>query len=377
LKPKSEKSRFERKNMNSKQLRNVEWSMLICTIILVAIGLFALFSASKATELEDFKKQIMWAVVSIPILLITMFIDYKIIAKLSIGFYILSIILLIVVLLTSAVNGATSWFSLGPISIQPAEFAKIAVVLFLANVMSKMSRTEINKPLKLLMLIGIIIVPVVLIVLQPDYGTAMAYIFATAIMLYVAGINKRYIILTLLILIISLPLLYFFVLPEHAKLRIDVYLNPYLDPRGAGYNIIQSKLAIGAGRLVGQGWMNGTQTHLGFLYPKTTDFIFAVIGEEMGFITCAGIIIMYIVLITRSITVAKNARDDLGSYIAAGIVRNTAFPRFRKYRNDNGTITYHRCAPSIYKLWRKLNAYKYDSNRTIAKYKLSTSKINV
>ena len=166
-------------------------------------------------------------------------------------------------------------------------------------------------------------------------------------------------------------------LPEHAKLRIDVYLNPYLDPRGAGYNIIQSKLAIGAGRLVGQGWMNGTQTHLGFLYPKTTDFIFAVIGEEMGFITCAGIIIMYIVLITRSITVAKNARDDLGSYIAAGIVRNTAFPRFRKYRNDNGTITYHRCAPSIYKLWRKLNAYKYDSNRTIAKYKLSTSKINV
>lgn len=363
--------------MNSKQLRNVEWSMLICTIILVAIGLFALFSASKATELEDFKKQIMWAVVSIPILLITMFIDYKIIAKLSIGFYILSIILLIVVLLTSAVNGATSWFSLGPISIQPAEFAKIAVVLFLDNVMSKMSRTEINKPLKLLMLIGIIIVPVVLIVLQPDYGTAMAYIFATAIMLYVAGINKRYIILTLLILIISLPLLYFFVLPEHAKLRIDVYLNPYLDPRGAGYNIIQSKLAIGAGRLVGQGWMNGTQTHLGFLYPKTTDFIFAVIGEEMGFITCAGIIIMYIVLITRSITVAKNARDDLGSYIAAGIVRNTAFPRFRKYRNDNGTITYHRCAPSIYKLWRKLNAYKYDSNRTIAKYKLSTSKINV
>ena len=180
--------------MNSKQLRNVEWSMLICTIILVAIGLFALFSASKATELEDFKKQIMWAVVSIPILLITMFIDYKIIAKLSIGFYILSIILLIVVLLTSAVNGATSWFSLGPISLLGVEFAKIAVVLFLANVMSKMSRTEINKPLKLLMLIGIIIVPVVLIVLQPDYGTAMAYIFATAIMLYVAGINKRYII---------------------------------------------------------------------------------------------------------------------------------------------------------------------------------------
>ena len=305
--------------MNSKQLRNVEWSMLICTIILVAIGLFALFSASKATELEDFKKQIMWAVVSIPILLITMFIDYKIIAKLSIGFYILSIILLIVVLLTSAVNGATSWFSLGPISIQPAEFAKIAVVLFLANVMSKMSRTEINKPLKLLMLIGIIIVPVVLIVLQPDYGTAMAYIFATAIMLYVAGINKRYIILTLLILIISLPLLYFFVLPEHAKTRIDVFLNPNLDPRGSGYNVIQSKLAIGSGEFLGMGLLKGNQTQLGFLYPKTTDFIFAVIGEEMGFIIAATVIITYVILITRAIYIAKTAKDSLGAYISMGI----------------------------------------------------------
>ena len=115
-------------------------------------------------------------------------------------------------------------------------------------------------------------------------------------------------------------MLYFFVLPEHARLRIDVYLNPYLDPRGAGYNIIQSKLAIGAGRLFGEGWLNGTQTHLGFLYPKTTDFIFAVIGEEMGFVSCTAIIILYIVMITRAINVAKTARDDLGSYIATGIV---------------------------------------------------------
>ena len=131
-----------------------------------------------------------------------------------------------------------------------------------------MSRKEINKPLKLIVIFGIVAIPVILIILQPDYGTAMAYIFALSVILFVAGIKKRYIITTLLLIIIALPLLYFFVLPEHAKLRIDVYLNPYLDPRGAGYNIIQSKLAIGAGRLLGQGWMNGTQTHLGFLYPN-------------------------------------------------------------------------------------------------------------
>ena len=256
----------------------------------------------------------------IPVLIATFLVDYRVIAKISIGFYIISIILLIAVLLTSAINGATSWFSIGPISIQPAEFAKIAVVLFLANIMAKMSKNEINRPLKLLMILGIAIVPILLIILQPDYGSAMAYIVATALMLYVAGIKKRYIITAILLVVIAVPVLYFFVLPEHARLRIDVYLNPYLDPRGAGYNIIQSKLAIGAGRLFGEGWMNGTQTHLGFLYPKTTDFIFAVIGEEMGFVTCTAIIIMYIIMITRAINVAKTARDDLGSYIAIGIV---------------------------------------------------------
>lgn len=338
--------------MNKKYLKNTEWSILICTIILISIGLLALYSASKSSELGDLKKQVLWVIISIPVLIITTLVDYKIIAKLSIGFYILSIILLIAVLLTSAINGATSWFNIGTISIQPAELAKIAVVLFLANIMSKMSKEETNKPIKLAMILGIVLLPVLLIVLQPDYGTAMAYIVATVVMLYVSGIKKRYIITAFLLVIIAVPILYFFVLPEHAKLRIDVYLNPYLDPRGAGYNIIQSKLAIGAGKLFGQGWMKGTQTHLGFLYPKTTDFIFAVIGEEMGFITCCSIIILYITLITRAITVAKTAKDDLGSYIAAGIVRNTNISCFRKYRNDNGTFTYNRCAITIYKLWR-------------------------
>ncbi len=306
--------------MNRKQLKNIEWSILICTVILITIGSFALYSATLASDLEDLKKQLIWVVVSIPVLILVMIIDYKAIAKISVVYYLISIILLVAVLLTSAINGATSWFNIGGVSIQPAEFAKIAVVLFLANVMSKMSKKEINKPLKLVMLVGIVLLPVLLIVLQPDYGTAMAYIIAAVVMLYVAGINKRYIIVSFLLLGIGIPMLYFFVLPEHAKLRIDVYLNPYLDPRGAGYNIIQSKLAIGAGRLVGQGWLNGTQTHLGFLYPKTTDFIFAVIGEEMGFVACAVIIILFITLITRAINVAKTAKDDLGSYIAAGIV---------------------------------------------------------
>ena len=139
-------------------------------------------------------------------------------------------------------------------------------------------------------------------------------------MLFVAGIDKKYIIVSFMLLVILVPIMYFFILPDHAKSRIDVYLNPDLDPRGAGYNIIQSKIAIGAGKLFGMGLLKGTQTHLGFLYPKTTDFIFAMIGEELGFITCGLIIVIYVILITKSINIAKTARDDLGSYIATRIV---------------------------------------------------------
>ena len=110
-----------------------------------------------------------------------------------------------------------------------------------------------------------------------------------------------------------------YVLPEHAKTRIEVFLNPNLDPRGSGYNIIQSKLAIGAGQLLGMGLLKGNQTQLGYLYPKTTDFIFSVIGEELGFIFAGAIIVLYVIMITKSIKVAKTAKNDLGSYIAIGI----------------------------------------------------------
>ena len=308
--------------MNKRQLKNAEWSILITTILLIVVGLVAQYSATLSSDLADFKKQIIWLVVSIPIFLITIIIDYRTIAKASIVFYIVCLILLLTVLFTSAVNGARSWFSIGPISIQPGEFAKIAVVLLLATTINKINKREhgkINSPLKLIETIGICLLPVILIALQPDYGTAMSYIVSLLFMLFVAGINKKYIFISILLIIVLVPVMYFFVLPEHAKSRIDVYLNPYLDPRGAGYNIIQSKIAIGAGGLIGLGWLKGTQTHLGFLYPKTTDFIFSVIGEEMGFAVTAGIVIVYVILITKAIYIAKTAKDDLGSYIATGI----------------------------------------------------------
>ncbi len=308
--------------MRKRELKNIEWSLLIIAIILCIIGLVALFSATQETEYGDFKKQCIWLAVSLVIMLGVMLIDYDLLVKISPIFYGIFVILLIAVLFTPEINGATSWFDIGFFSFQPGEFAKVFVILFLALAITKIQergRNEINRPTRLLILLAILGLPVLLIIKQPDYGTAAAFIVATALMLITAGIDKKYIIITTILVLISIPLLYNFILPEHAKQRIDIFLNPESDPRGAGYNIIQSKLAIGAGGLTGMGLLKGNQTQLGFLYPKTTDFIFAVIGEEMGFIVAGAVIILYVFLVTKCLYVAKTAKDEAGALIATGI----------------------------------------------------------
>lgn len=308
--------------MRKRELKNVEWSLIVVATILSIIGLVALFSATQGTEYDEFYKQCIWLVISLVTMIIVMMVDYDIIVKFSKIFYGIFIVLLIAVLFTTPVNGATSWFDIGSFSFQPGEFAKVFVILFLAFSISKIQRKgrdEINKPSKLLIILAIVAVPVLLIIKQPDYGTAAAFLVATVLMLISAGLDKKYIIITSILVVIFIPLLYNFVLPEHAKTRIDIFLNPESDPRGAGYNIIQSKLAIGAGGLTGMGFLKGNQTQLGFLYPKTTDFIFAVIGEEWGFIVAGTVIILYVLLVTKCLYVAKTAKDETGSLIATGI----------------------------------------------------------
>lgn len=271
---------------------------------------------------DELVKQLVWLGISIPVVILVMSIDYGLILKISPIAYCIMLILLIAVLFTKPINGATSWFTIGSFSIQPSEFAKIFVILTLAFTICKIQQKDknnISKPLKLCVCLLVVAIPVLLIIKQPDYGTAIAFIIATVFMLFVSGINKKYIIVSIVSAIIILPVLYMFILPEHAKTRIDVYLNPDLDPRGSGYNIIQSKLAIGSGQLLGMGITQGNQTQLGYLYPKTTDFIFSVIGEEMGFIAAGLIIVLYVILITKIIYVAKTAKDDEGAYISIGI----------------------------------------------------------
>ena len=347
-----------------KKLRKMEWWILICAIILCGIGLVALFSASYDSNLDEFKKQAVWIGVSLGIMIVIMFIDYKILIKLSPILYGIAIISLIAVLFTKPISGARSWFVIGDdlISFQPAEISKVFIILFLSYVISiiqRKGRSEINKITKLGIILATIAIPVLLIIIEPDYGTATAYIIAFAI------------------IIIVVPLIYNFVLPKHAKSRIDTFLHPESDPRGAGYNILQSKLAIGSGQVTGMGILQGNQTQLGYLYPKSTDFIFSVIGEEMGFVVACSVILLNVVIITKSIQIAKGTKDETGSYVAAGICGIFLFHTLENVGMTMGLLPITGVPLLFVSYGRKFNDNKLFVPWNFAKYKWAKKERNV
>lgn len=183
--------------MRRRELKNMEWGLLVVAIILSIIGIVALFSATQETEYDEFKKQIIWFAVSLIVMVIVMLTNYETLVKLSPIFYGIFLILLVAVLFTKPVNGATSWFDIGGFSFQPSEFAKVAVILFLAFIISKIQERyveDINKPSRLLIIFVAVAIPLLLIIKQPDYGTAMAFCIALAMILFTAGIDKKYII---------------------------------------------------------------------------------------------------------------------------------------------------------------------------------------
>ena len=368
--------------MNVRNFRKIEWWIPLCAIILCGIGLVALFSASYDSGLDEFKKQAMWMGISIGIMVVVMLIDYKVLIKLSPILYGIAILSVIAVLFTKPISGARSWFVIGNdlFSFQPAETAKVFVILFLAYVIStiqKNGRDEINRIPKLAIILLTIAVPVLLIIIEPDYGTATAYIIAFLVMIFVAGIDKKYIISAIALVIIAVPLIYNFVLPQHAKSRIDKFLHPESDPKGAGYNILQSKLAIGAGEVTGMGVLKGNQTQLGYLYPKTTDFIYSVIGEEMGFVVACSVILLNVVIITKSIQVAKGIKDDAGSYVAAGIAGIFLFHTLENIGMTMGLLPITGVPLLFVSYGRKFNDNKFLMFRNFTKYKQSKKKWNV
>ena len=238
----------------------MDWGILICSLALLAIGLVALMSATQNSDYTEIKKQIQWFFISIPIIILVVSIDYEVIAKFSPVFYGIFILLLIGVLFTEPINGARSWYDLKVFQFQPAEFAKVFVILFLAYIMTKIQewkKDEINRPTRLLLVLLALAVPMLLIIKQPDFGTAMAFLVAISFMLFVSGIKKRYIISSIAIVVISVPLAYMYILPDHAKKRIDVFLDPTIDPRGSRIQYNTVKISNRIWSIIRNGYIKG------------------------------------------------------------------------------------------------------------------------
>ncbi|MBR5228042.1 MAG: rod shape-determining protein RodA [Clostridia bacterium] len=303
--------------------RNADYILIGLAVLLVGFGIIGIYSAGfNSSDTTEYIKQLIWFGIGAVIMLLTWLIDYNVLGKLSYVGYGVFLVLLVAVLFTTPVNNATSWFDLGFFTFQPSELMKIVYILMLAKILDKTTfkdKKSINKLKNLGIILAVFLVPFLLILKQPDFGTAIVFAFITFFMLYKAGISYKYIIIAFLVILALIPLVYMFVLSDYQQNRIKVFLNPELDPLDSGYNAIQSKIAIGSGKLTGTGLLQGTQTQFGYLPVKSSDFIFSAIAEELGFIVCVIIILVYVIMIFRMINISNTAKDRFGSIVSIGI----------------------------------------------------------
>ena len=323
------------------QKKNKQVSVLtILSIISSLYGLLLIASATYSTgSLTNVIVHSAAIVIGITLMLVLKALDYEILIELSKIIFVIYNALLILVLVIGtgrAETGTNGWISLGPVNIQPSEFAKIGfIITFGAHLYSV--GANINKIKNLALLMLHLCIPLGLILLQPDYGTAMVFIFIAIIMMFMAGVKLRYFIIAGGAFLASTPFIWMF-LDEFQKNRILVFLNPELSPTGAGYNVIQSKLAVGAGQMFGKGLFKGTQIQMDFLPGKHTDFIFAVAGEELGFFGCILVIALLCTIIFILIKNAAEVKKNAGGYILSGIAAMLIFQCFENIGRSIGIM---------------------------------------
>jgi len=257
---------------------------------------------------------------SIPLVIVLRFIDYRFWLRVAPYLYGISLILLISTLILSpSIKGAKRWIYIGDFSFQPSELAKLALILELARFIGyKKSRWK--EFFILIMSLGLTVIPSGLIAMQPDLGTGVVFIFIFVVIIFISGISLKYILGLAGLGIISIPIAWNFLLRDYQKERILTFIDPSKDPLGAGYHIIQSKLAIGAGELFGYGFLNGPQNRLKFIPEQHTDFIFSLIGEEFGFIGALVVIILFMVLFLTGLSIAFKSESIGGTIIGIGII---------------------------------------------------------
>lgn len=302
------------------------FSMLLACII----GLAAIYSATLSFEsYTNIIVQTASFVIGFFAVWILNKIDYDRYGYLSKYIYIFSAALLILVLVIGKSGdwGAQSWIRIGPVGIQPSEIAKIGFILTFSQHLTAVEN-KINQPLTLLGLLAHMGILVFLILLQPDAGSAMVFAFIFITLVFAAGISYKYILGALGIGALSLPAIYFFLLSPYQKQRIQVFFNPDLDKLGSGYNVIQSKIAVGSGELYGKGYLSGTQNQLGILPTKHTDFIFSTIAEEWGFVGAVFIVLLLFFIIFRCIKASQNSSSAYGKYVCLGVAAMLIFHTF-------------------------------------------------
>lgn len=295
--------------------------LLLTPIAIFFAGLFFIYSASwregQPLDQSLVLRQSLWMLLALCLTLVSLRFHYRFLLDSAWPFYGVVLVLLIFVLFMPTRLGAHRWIDLGFFNLQPSELAKLAVIVALSVVMKDRAFGQ-DRPIEYLLPFLVVACPLVFILKQPDLGTSLLFLPVLFTMLYVSGFKLKWILAIVGSLILMSPFLYH-QLKGYQQQRILTFLNPDRDPLGAGYTIIQSKIAIGSGGFLGKGFMAGTQTQLHFLPERHTDFIFSVIGEEGGFLAAAFVIIAYWVIIHRGFVIASQCTNRFGRLLATGI----------------------------------------------------------
>jgi rod shape determining protein RodA len=307
-----------------------DWALLIAVVFLLAFGLIAIFSLSLEAEREgfnNFQKQIVFLAIAIGFFILFSMIDYRIWQSYSGLLYVVGVLLLLSVLLFGVnIRGTTGWFNFGIFNIQPAEIMKLFLIISLARYFSKLKNGI--TPKSIIVSLIYVLIPVVLVALQPDMGSAVVMIVIWLGLLFFAGMKKRYLWSIVVLGVVFSFFAWGMILKDYQKTRILTFLDPNGDPLGSGYNVIQSIVAIGSGGISGKGLGHGSQSQLNFLPEKHTDFIYAAIAEESGLIGTGLILALFWILLQRMNKTIEMSKDYFGKLIVGGVVVMIFFQAF-------------------------------------------------
>ena len=306
-------------------LSSIDGGLILSALLLAAIGLATVHSASSEMPVDYLPRQAGWVAIGLVLLVISMSIDYHVLLDFSVVLYGLGIALLVAVLGFGVVHGgAANWLKIGAFQFQPSEFAKIATGLFLARYLAGLN-LRVLEFRQIVTAVVIVAVPMVLVAVEPDMGGAAMYAPLLVGMLLVAGIRVRLLLIALLLGIVFFSGVWTFGLKGYQRQRVLTFLAPESDPLGAGYQVRQSKIAVGSGELLGKGYMQGTQSQLRFLPARHTDFILSVLAEEWGFLGVVTVLGLFALYISSAARIAIRARDRAGIILVVGLISITCF----------------------------------------------------